>query len=52
MSQTESVSKPASAHVIAAQAKFLQELPLDDRQDFGDANRGFICQLVADRRGR
>jgi alkyl sulfatase BDS1-like metallo-beta-lactamase superfamily hydrolase len=45
MSQTESVSKPASAHVIAAQAKFLQELPLDDRQDFGDANRGFIDSI-------
>jgi len=46
MSNADSVSKPASAHVVAAQAKFLQQLPLDDRQDFIDANRGFVDCLM------
>ena len=50
-SQTDAAShaqapKPAEPSVVAANRAVLSELPFSDRQDFEDANRGFIATTV------
>ncbi len=42
MTEANDKSKPATADVARAQARFLETLPQDDVQDFEDAKRGFI----------
>lgn len=40
-------AKPAQPDVAAANRAVQAQLPFDDRQDFEDANRGFIATVAA-----